>query len=65
MLFARRVGTRLAFGWIMGATVSALGVFLSFHYDLPTGATIVCTFGAVLAVLALLRLLPMFRSAAA
>jgi zinc/manganese transport system permease protein len=58
MLFARRVGTRLAFGWIMGALVSALGVFLSFHYDLPTGATIVCTFGAVLALLALLRLFP-------
>jgi zinc/manganese transport system permease protein len=66
MLFARRVGTRLAFGWIMGALVSALGVFLSFHYDLPTGATIVCTFGAVLALLALLRLLPAFsRSAVA
>ena len=60
MLYARRVGTRLAFGWMMGALVSALGVFLSFHYDLPTGATIVCTFGAVLAVLALLRLLPAF-----
>ncbi len=60
MLFARRVGTRLAFGWMLGALVSALGVFLSFHYDLPTGATIVCTFGAVLGVLALLRLLPPF-----
>jgi len=63
MLFARRVGTRLAFGWGMGALVSALGVFLSFHYDLPTGATIVCTFGAALALLALLRLT--FRRSAA
>jgi zinc/manganese transport system permease protein len=56
MLFARRVGTRLAFGWIVGAVVSAAGVFLSFHFDLPTGATIVCTFGAALALLALARL---------
>jgi zinc/manganese transport system permease protein len=62
MLYARNVGTRLAFGWSMGALVSALGVLLSFHYDLPTGATIVCTFGAVLAVLALLRPL-LLRSA--
>ena len=53
MLFARKVGTRLAFGWVLGALVSALGVFLSFQLDLPTGATIVCTFGAVLLVLSL------------
>lgn len=57
MLFARRVGTRLAFGWTVGALVSAAGVFLSFQYDLPTGATIVCTFGAALALLALVRVL--------
>ena len=56
MLYARRVGTRLAFGWITGAIVSAAGVLLSFQYDLPTGATIVCTFGAALALLALGRL---------
>jgi len=57
MLFARRVGTRLAFGWTVGALVSAAGVFLSFQYDLPTGATIVCTFGAALALLAFVRVL--------
>ncbi len=55
MLFARRVGTRLAFGWTVGAIVSGIGVFLSFQYDLPTGATIVCTFGAALALLALAK----------
>ena len=65
MLFARRVGTRLAFGWAMGALVSALGVFLSFRFDLPTGATIVCTFGAVLAVLAVARVAPGFSRAKA
>jgi zinc/manganese transport system permease protein len=58
MLFARRIGTRLAIGWGMGAVVSALGVWLSFQYDLPTGATIVCTFGAVLAAMSLVRLFP-------
>jgi len=48
MLFADRIGPRLAIGWTMGTLVSALGVWLSVEADLPTGATIVCTFGGVL-----------------
>lgn len=56
MLFARTVAGRLTFGWAMGALVSAAGIVLSFQLDLPTGATIVCTFGIVLALLALARL---------
>jgi zinc/manganese transport system permease protein len=52
MLYAERVGARLAIGWAMGTVVSALGVYLSLVLDLPTGATIVCTFGFVLAVMA-------------
>jgi zinc/manganese transport system permease protein len=48
MLFADRVGRRLAIGWTMGTLVSALGVYFSVLLDLPTGATIVCTFGTVL-----------------
>lgn len=55
MLFARRLGTRLAIGWAMGALVSAGGVALSFVLDLPTGATIVATFGATLLLLAVVR----------
>jgi zinc/manganese transport system permease protein len=51
MLFADRIGTRLAIGWTMGTLVSALGVWLSVEADLPTGATIVCTFGGVLIVM--------------
>jgi zinc/manganese transport system permease protein len=39
----------------MGAVVSAIGILVSFYRDLPTGATIVCTFGVVLMVLAVLR----------
>jgi zinc/manganese transport system permease protein len=55
MLFADRVGPRLAIGWTMGTVVSALGVYLSLVLDLPTGATIVCTFGLVLVLMALVR----------
>ena len=61
MLFAVRVGSRLAIGWSIGAVVSALGVYLSFRWDLPTGATIVCTFGGALLALAILRLLMVRR----
>jgi len=59
MLYADTVGKRLAIGWTMGTIVSALGVYLSLVLDLPTGATIVCTFGAVLILMALAR--PLFR----
>ncbi len=57
MLFADRIGPRLAIGWTMGTLVSALGVYLSVVIDLPTGATIVCTFGIVLVLMFLLHLL--------
>jgi zinc/manganese transport system permease protein len=55
MLFAERLGPRLAIGWTMGAVVSALGVWFSFQFDLPTGAAIVATFGAALLILAVVR----------
>ena len=55
MLYAERIGPRLAIGWTMGTLVSALGVYLSLAIDLPTGATIVCTFGVVLVLMAAAR----------
>lgn len=57
MLFADRIGSRLAIGWTMGTLVSALGVYLSSQLDLPTGATIVVTFGGVLILMFLVHLL--------
>ena len=57
MLFAEKLGPRLAIGWTMGTVVSALGVWLSLQLDLPTGATIVCTFGLVLILMAIARVL--------
>jgi zinc/manganese transport system permease protein len=55
MLFADRIGRRLAIGWTMGMVVSALGVYLSVALDLPTGPTIVCTFGGVSLLMFLLH----------
>jgi zinc/manganese transport system permease protein len=57
ILYAESVGTRLAIGWTMGTVVSALGVYLSLRLDLPTGAAMVCTFGLVLVLMAIVRLL--------
>ena len=55
VLYADRIGPRLAIGWTMGTVVSALGIYLSVKLDLPTGAAMVCTFGLVLIVMALVR----------
>ena len=55
MLYADSIGRRLAIGWAMGTIVSALGVYMSFALDLPTGATIVCTFGVALILMAAVK----------
>ena len=62
MMFSEHIGKRLAIGWTMGTLVSALGVYLSLKIDLPTGATIVCTFALVLIAMAALR--PLLRARA-
>ena len=61
MLYAESVGRRLLIGWTMGTVVSALGIYLSVRLDLPTGATMVCTFGFVLILMAAVR--PLLRRA--
>ena len=61
MLWAKTIGGRLAIGWVMGTLVSILGMYFSVLWDLPTGATIVCTFGGVLVLMALARPLVMRR----
>ncbi|MCX6543630.1 MAG: metal ABC transporter permease [Acidobacteria bacterium] len=61
MLYSERIGTRLAIGWTMGTVVSAVGVYLSLILDFPTGATIVCTFGVTLVLMAAVRPLILYR----
>ena len=60
MLWAGRIVPRLAIGWVMGVVVSMLGMYFSVAFDLPTGATIVCTFGLVLILMAAVR--PLIQS---
>jgi zinc/manganese transport system permease protein len=52
MLFSEKIGTRLAIGWSLGTAASLAGIYASYHFDAPTGATVVCTFGAALGLLA-------------
>ena len=51
----RQGGAWLTIGWIMGVITSMLGMYFSVVWDLPTGATIVCTFGAALILMAAAR----------
>jgi zinc/manganese transport system permease protein len=44
---------RLAIGWAFGLLVSVMGLSASYLWDLPTGATVVTTFGTLLAAVAL------------
>src|ERR1700704_4680902 len=47
---AQRIGIRLLIGWIIACVGGIGALFLSFWWDLPSGAAIVCTFGALLVV---------------
>jgi len=47
-LFTRKEGTLILVSWLSSALASALGLFISFRFDLPTGPLIVVVFGLVL-----------------
>jgi zinc/manganese transport system permease protein len=64
-LFTKRLPVRLVIAWILGATVSALGLYGSFKLDLPTGAAVVVTFGVVLVLAAVVRAVLSSRERAA
>jgi zinc/manganese transport system permease protein len=53
ILLAQGIGGRLAVGWVFGAGVSVVAMLASATLDLPTGATVVCAFGASLLALGL------------
>lgn len=45
-LFSQSMIKQFIIGSVLGVLSSFLGLLLSFHLDQPTGATLVCTFGA-------------------
>ncbi|MCP3961761.1 MAG: metal ABC transporter permease [bacterium] len=46
---------RIAIAWAVGLAASALGLFASYQWDLPSGPAIVCSLGALLLLFTALR----------
>jgi zinc/manganese transport system permease protein len=46
---------QLFIGWTVGVIASIAGLTASYVWDLPTGSTMVCTFGAALAIAGIVR----------
>lgn len=55
ILFSQKLSVRLFLGWAIGIAASFLGIFFSYFFDLPTGATVVCCFGGMLILLSLIK----------
>jgi zinc/manganese transport system permease protein len=53
---AQRTPNRLLIGWFIALLGGIAGLFLSYWWDLPSGAAIVCTFGALLVLISLFAL---------
>jgi zinc/manganese transport system permease protein len=53
---AQRTVNRLLIGWFIALLGGIAGLFLSYWWDLPSGAAIVCTFGALLILISFLGL---------
>jgi zinc/manganese transport system permease protein len=51
-LFVTNLGARLLLAWALGAGLTAVGLYASWTWDLPTGPAIVTAFGAAMAVVA-------------
>ncbi|MCB1057027.1 MAG: metal ABC transporter permease [Acidobacteria bacterium] len=49
--------SRIGIAWLLGFVASALGLFASYRWDLPSGPAIVCALGLILVVFALWRAL--------
>jgi len=50
-----QVGRSVTVAWLVGFVVSVIGCYFSYFWDLPTGATIVVTFGAALVLMGSVR----------
>jgi zinc/manganese transport system permease protein len=54
-LFTSKFGIALLIAWASGTLAIVVGIGASFYWDIATGPLLVCTFGAVLLVAAILR----------
>src|SRR5947209_11558676 len=56
VILSRRIAMRLLIGWLVSLIGGIAGLYLSFYGDFPSGAAIVCTFGALLVLVAITAL---------
>lgn len=54
IMLADSLRLRLMFGWLAGFAASILGMLISYFWDLPTAASVVAVFGAMLSLISLL-----------
>ncbi len=55
VLFSDNIRQRLMLGWTIGFAASAAGMAVSYYWDFPTGASVVCVFGLALLLAAVLK----------
>ena len=55
LLLTDKLWLQLILGWSMGTVVSIVGLLVSYFADLPSGPTVVATYGLALLLLALVR----------
>ena len=55
LLWSGRFEMSLLIGWLVGIGISLVGSSLSYSWDLPTGAAIICAFGVMLLLIAAVR----------
>ena len=60
----QRTANRLLIGWFIALLGGIAGLFLSFWWDLPSGAAIVCTFGVLLILVSVFALCQQRRARA-
>ena len=57
VMLAKSTSARLLLGWFISLAGGIAGLFISFYWDFPSGAAIVCTFGILLVILSGIGLL--------
>ena len=53
--FCQSLKAKLFFGWVFGLVFSVIGMFISYQYDLPSGACLVFCFTSIPVLLLLLK----------
>ena len=56
VVLVRSIAARLLVGWALSLIGGVAGLFASYYWDFPSGAAIVCTFGVLLVLIALVAL---------